>query len=235
LRYAAPTSRRLRSLSALRHNLRSPDSARRRRREVWAVVKAHAYGHGLERAARGFDAADGSRCSSSTGAARLRLARLAKPILMLEGVRAARRGAARRYGLAPVSPRRRAGRVAAQAPRPKPIDVYLKVNTGMNRLGVPPPTPRPAVRRCAALPRIRHVTLMTHFADADGPGGVPPSSSASSARDRALSGAALARELRRAARLPETRIGLGAPGHHAVRLRRPSPTAAPPRSACGRR
>src|SRR5258706_10726004 len=53
--------------------------------KVWAVIKANAYGHGLERAARAFAAADGFAVLDFQEAARLRLAGVTKPILMLEG------------------------------------------------------------------------------------------------------------------------------------------------------
>src|SRR5712671_7413774 len=53
--------------------------------KVWAVLKANAYGHGLERAARALAGADGFAVLDFQEAARLRLAGVAKPILMLEG------------------------------------------------------------------------------------------------------------------------------------------------------
>jgi alanine racemase len=53
-----------------------------------------------------------------------------------------------------------------------PLDVYVKVNTGMNRLGFPPEAVRRVLARLQATGRVATVTLMTHFADADGPPGV---------------------------------------------------------------
>ena len=53
--------------------------------KVWAVIKANAYGHGIERAARALDAADGFAVLDFQEAARLRVAGVEKPILMLEG------------------------------------------------------------------------------------------------------------------------------------------------------
>src|SRR5262245_47618619 len=73
------------SAAALAHNLtvakRYAGSAR-----VWAVRKANAYGHGVERAARALADADGFAVLDFQEAARLRVAGVAKPILMLEGV-----------------------------------------------------------------------------------------------------------------------------------------------------
>jgi alanine racemase len=52
------------------------------------------------------------------------------------------------------------------------LDVYLKVNSGMNRLGFRPADARSALERLQASGKVGSVTLMTHFADADGPRGV---------------------------------------------------------------
>jgi alanine racemase len=49
----------------------------------------------------------------------------------------------------------------------RPIDVHLKMNTGMNRLGFRPEDVRSAHARLRAIPGIRNITLMTHFANAD--------------------------------------------------------------------
>jgi len=73
------------SAGALAHNLgvarRHAGSA-----QIWAVIKANAYGHGIERAAKALEAADGFAVLDFQEAARLRLAQVQKPILMLEGV-----------------------------------------------------------------------------------------------------------------------------------------------------
>ncbi len=71
-------------VAAMQHNLavakqHAPDA------KVWAVVKANAYGHGLERALRAFAAADGLGLIELDGAVRLRELGWEKPILLLEG------------------------------------------------------------------------------------------------------------------------------------------------------
>ena len=72
-------------LSALRHNL---GVARRHapKSKIWAVVKANAYGHGLERVAQALAAAEGYALLDLNEAVRLREAGISKPILLLEGV-----------------------------------------------------------------------------------------------------------------------------------------------------
>jgi alanine racemase len=54
----------------------------------------------------------------------------------------------------------------------KPLDIYLKMNTGMNRLGFNPVRFGDAYRRVSSRGRVNSIGLMTHFADADGDGGV---------------------------------------------------------------
>src|SRR6266568_1042600 len=72
------------SAGALAHNLRvARDHAGGAK--IWAVIKANAYGHGVERAARALDAADGFAVLDFQEAVRLRAAGVSKPILMLEG------------------------------------------------------------------------------------------------------------------------------------------------------
>jgi alanine racemase len=50
--------------------------------------------------------------------------------------------------------------------------VFLKLNSGMNRLGFAPSAFRSAWARLNALPQVDEIALMTHFSDADGAGGV---------------------------------------------------------------
>jgi alanine racemase len=158
--------------SALRHNLRlARESAGGSK--IWAVLKANAYGHGLERAARALAGADGFALLDFQDAARLRLAGVAKPILMLEGFfKPLDVALLFKYGLTPVIHNAEQVELLKHMDMPKPMDVYLKVNSGMNRLGFGIDTLRPAYNTLRLLPRIRHVTLMTHFADADGASGV---------------------------------------------------------------
>ena len=160
------------SAGALEHNLLVA-KAYAAGAKVWAVIKANAYGHGLERAARALGAADGFAVVDFQEAARLRLAGVAKPILMLEGFfKAADVPLLHKYGLTPVihNPEQiEMFRLAAHAGE---LPVYIKVNSGMNRLGFTTDTLRAAYNAVRMHPHVKSVTLMTHFADADGAGGV---------------------------------------------------------------
>jgi alanine racemase len=154
-------------IAAMRSNLAL---ARRhaKRAGVWAVVKANAYGHGLENALRGFGAADGMALVEPEGAVRLRELGWRKPILLLEGCfDAADMETAGEHGLDIVVHCDEQLAMLEQARKGTCIDVYLKVNTGMNRLGFRPAQVSAIHARLRALPVVRGITLVTHFANAD--------------------------------------------------------------------
>lgn len=141
--------------------------------KLWAVIKANAYGHGLERAARALEAADGYAVLDFQEAARLRLAGIDKPILMLEGFfKAPDVPLLHKYRLTPVIHNAEQVEMLRLSALPSEIDVYIKVNSGMNRLGFTVDNLRPAYNAIRLHPQVRNITLMTHFADADGASGV---------------------------------------------------------------
>ena len=160
------------SAGALAHNLAvARDHAAPAK--VWAVIKANAYGHGIERAARGFEAADGFAVLDFQEAARLRAMGVTKPILMLEGF--FKKGDLPllvKYGLTPVVHNPEQVEMLRLADLGGEIAVYIKANSGMNRLGFTVESLRPAYNALRMHPQVREVTLMTHFADADGPTGI---------------------------------------------------------------
>jgi alanine racemase len=160
------------SASALAHNL-SVARKHARQAKVWAVIKANAYGHGLERAAKAFAAADGLAVLDFQEAARLRIAGITQPILMLEGIfKPSDVALLDKYALTPVFHSPAQVEMLRAATLPSAIDVYVKVNSGMNRLGFSAETLGAAFNALREHPRVRQLTLMTHFADADGASGV---------------------------------------------------------------
>ncbi len=160
------------SSGALAHNL-TVAKACARGAKLWAVLKANAYGHGLERAARALQAADGLAVLDFQEAARLRLAGCAQPILLLEGFfKPVDLPLLTKYALTPVIHNAEQVEMLRLAELSGEIDVYLKVNSGMNRLGFTVEGLRPAYNALRMHPQVRSVTLMTHFADADGPSGI---------------------------------------------------------------
>jgi alanine racemase len=141
--------------------------------KVWAVIKANAYGHGIERAARALEAADGFAVLDFQEAARLRLAGVKKPILMLEGFfKPIDLPLLPKYALTPVIHNPEQVEMLRRTELAGEIDVYVKVNSGMNRLGFTVDSLRPAYNAIRMHPQVRNVTLMTHFADADGASGI---------------------------------------------------------------
>jgi alanine racemase len=160
------------SANALAHNLLVA-KAYARGAKLWAVLKANAYGHGLERAARALEAADGFAVLDFQEAARLRVAGVSKPILMLEGFfKPDDLPLLAKYSLTPVIHNPAQVEMLKGSELPADIDVYLKVNSGMNRLGFTVDNLRLAYKAIRMHRRVKGLTLMTHFADADGPSGV---------------------------------------------------------------
>ena len=157
---------------ALRHNLavlrQSAPDARQ-----WAVVKANAYGHGIEHVFAALAGADGFALLDIEEARRLRTLGWREPILLLEGVFELRDlEACSRLDLwHTVHCEAQIDMLAAHKTH-VPQRVFLKVNSGMNRLGFAPHQARAAWTRLNALPQVDEISLMTHFSDADGPLGI---------------------------------------------------------------
>ncbi|RDU94720.1 alanine racemase [Trinickia dinghuensis] len=154
-------------VDAVRHNL-EVIKQRSAPAKVWAVVKANAYGHGIERIYPALAAADGIALLDLDEAVRVRELGWKKPILLLEGVfKPEDAEMADALGLTVAVHCDEQLDLIAAAKRSRPIDIYLKMNSGMNRLGYTPDTFRAAWERAHAAPSIREITLMSHFASAD--------------------------------------------------------------------
>lgn len=136
---------------------------------LWAVIKANAYGHGLMRAAEALDdLADGYALLDLDDAVALREAGYRQPILLLEGFfEADELPLLAEYGLTPVVHALEQIEMLTGAALPARLPVYLKINTGMNRLGLSLESFHAALTALETLPSVASVTLMTHFADAD--------------------------------------------------------------------
>ena len=136
--------------------------------KIWAVVKADAYGHGLERAMRGFATADGLALIELEAAIRLRELGWIKPILLLEGFfEAADVPMLAEHNISTAVHNIEQVKLLEYTQLYRPIDVYLKMNTGMNRLGFHPDDYAAAYQRLRAIRDVRSITHMTHFANAD--------------------------------------------------------------------
>lgn len=142
--------------------------------KAWAVIKADAYGHGQWRAVEALRRiADGFAMLEAENALALREAGIDQPILLLEGVfstRDARAVAAHRISTV-VHCLEQLEMLVAAVGRTANLDLFIKLNTGMNRLGFTPETLPAARTLLADLPQAK-VSLMTHFAEADGERGI---------------------------------------------------------------
>ena len=160
------------SIGAMAHNLRvARDHAGAAR--VFAVVKANAYGHGLSRARRAFAAADGFAVLTLEEAANLRLMGVEQPIMLLEGLFGPDEIATcAELNLSPVLHHAAQLDWFEREPPARPLQVFVKFDSGMHRLGFPLADHAAIVARVRSLPGIAGITLMTHFAQADDATGV---------------------------------------------------------------
>lgn len=158
------------SHAALQHNLQRVRACMPGVR-VLAMVKADAYGHGAVEAARALHGADGFGVALLQEAEALRNAGITQPITLLEGVFTAAEMQAvvlHRFTTIVHQPAQIA--LLEAVPASTPVDVWLKLDTGMHRLGFAVEQAAAAYRALRALPGVRSVGLLTHFARADEPG-----------------------------------------------------------------
>ena len=157
---------------ALRHNLARVRQGASDAR-VWAIVKANAYGHGIEHVFDGLRAADGFALLDFDEARRVRALGWRGPILLLEGVFELRDlELCSRLDLWHTVHCDEQIDMLATHKTHTPHRIFLKMNSGMNRLGFTPQRYRAAWTRLNALPQVDEISLMTHFSDADGARGI---------------------------------------------------------------
>jgi len=155
-------------ISALRHNFTQVRKAAPASRIV-AVVKADAYGHGAARVARALDEADAFAVARIEEGAQLRACGVEKPILALSGVSGdVELARAEELNLDLVVHHESQVALLARARLARPLGVWLKVNTGMHRLGFDPASLSDAWRRLESSASVASpMRLMTHLARAD--------------------------------------------------------------------
>ncbi len=140
---------------------------------VMAVIKADAYGHGLLRVVEAMAEADGLALLDIQDAIHLREAGYTQTILLLEGYFSAEDlPLIAEYDLTCVIHNEQQLAMLDAYPKREGLDVWLKVNTGMNRLGFVPTEVGRVMERLRAHQAVRDITLMTHFANADEERGV---------------------------------------------------------------
>lgn len=154
--------------AALRHNLgqvraRAPGS------RVMAVIKADGYGHGLERVARALSGADAFGVAALSDAERLRAAGVSQPILLLSGFdEPSDIGRLRALQVDSAIHHASQLEMLEQAAPGEPIGCWLKVDTGMHRLGFAPGDARDAYARLRGLGGVvGDIRWLNHFASSD--------------------------------------------------------------------
>lgn len=168
------------SIPALQHNLQQvkrqlkaqTDALGRATPLIWAVIKANAYGHGIENAVQGFQQADGLAMLDFSEAQKCRDLGWTKPIMLLEGVfEAADLHLADELGLTLVVHNELQIQLLEQyQPQYGSFSIMTKLNTGMNRLGFSAEQFKAAFQRLTLLKKkgvIGELGKMTHFARAD--------------------------------------------------------------------
>lgn len=156
------------SIAALQANLQQARELLAPHTKLLVPVKANAYGHGFSAALQGFADADALGVAVVSEALQLRQLGWQKPIVILQGLLHADELASAlaaqcdwvvhsAYQLA----------FHAQLPEQAGVRVWLKINSGMNRLGFAPAQVADAYAHLCAQPAIQSIVLMTHFANAD--------------------------------------------------------------------
>ncbi|HEY5602648.1 MAG TPA: alanine racemase [Gammaproteobacteria bacterium] len=162
------------NLKALRHNLGRVKQFAPTSKTI-AVIKADAYGHGIVRAAKALDDADKFGVASLDEALELRSKGIRKPIVLLEGVFEAsefskaglQNAEIVMHHISQLEMLEDYARSASNAA--SRLSVWLKIDTGMHRLGFPPDMVPAAWQRLQAIALVKEVNLMTHLANADDP------------------------------------------------------------------
>jgi len=155
-------------LDALRHNLQqikkqAPHSS------ILAMVKSNGYGHGIQRVALALSQADAFGVACSEEGLLLRKAGVRQPIVLIEGLFTPDElTLAEAENFTPVVHHEAQVEIFEKNPCVNPLSIWLKINTGMNRLGFNPTEIKKIVQRLIICPSVKKpIHFMTHFATAD--------------------------------------------------------------------
>jgi alanine racemase len=154
--------------AALRHNLQRVRNAAPQSR-VWSVIKANAYGHGMQRAAQALQESDGFAVARLDEGVKLRQSGFHQPILVMSGCYSQEDWlAAIENGFdVAVHQSRQIDLLESLTHSQAAVDVWLKIDSGMHRLGIRPDQAPEMAARLSAHPAVREINLMTHLANGD--------------------------------------------------------------------
>lgn len=153
-------------LRALQHNLTIARQHAPGSRQM-AIIKANGYGHGLVEVAQALSDADAFGVACIDEAISLREAGIDQPVVLLEGfVHAEELRLIDGFQLQPVIHHPQQVEILEQSEGPA-LDIWLKVDTGMHRLGFDPEHVAAIMTRLLKCERVGRIRLMTHLANAD--------------------------------------------------------------------
>ncbi|MBF0471550.1 MAG: alanine racemase [Gammaproteobacteria bacterium] len=136
--------------------------------KIACAVKANGYGHGVAVTTSALEQADAFAVATLDEGLELRRLGLTHPVVLLEGITSDEEGrVAQAHGLQQVVHARYQLQILQQLPPSAPIPVWLKVDSGMHRLGFDPEEMAPLWREVEATPQLQLQGVMTHLADAD--------------------------------------------------------------------
>ncbi|GAB1438440.1 catabolic alanine racemase DadX [Providencia sp.] len=160
------------SLPSLQHNL-SVVRQHTGKSKIWSVMKADGYGHGIKHIWSALKQTDGFAVLDFHEAILLRNEGWKGPILLLEGFfQPQDLLLIDQYNLTTSVHSNWQLDAIDNASLSSPISVYIKLNSGMNRLGFSQQEYVNVVQRLSQMPNVRHLTLMSHFANSDTKTGV---------------------------------------------------------------
>lgn len=155
------------NISALHHNLNrvrqiAPHS------KIIAMVKADGYGHGMLRIAEHLPEVDAFGVACLEEAVLLRDAGIAQTIILMEGFyRPTELDTISKLNFEIVVHEPHQVETLLKTKLTKPLNIWLKIDTGMHRLGFPPEKTLDLYQSLNSNPQISKINLMTHFSDAD--------------------------------------------------------------------
>jgi len=163
-----PAAHAMLDMAAISHNF-ARVRARAPRSKIMAVIKANAYGHGLIRFARTLADADAFAVARVDEGMVLREAGVRQRIAVLQGfIRREELELHARYELEPVIHSVLQAELLESTALEKPVSVWLKLDTGMHRLGLSEEEFEPCYRRLSRCRQVKEpIALMTHLANAD--------------------------------------------------------------------
>lgn len=157
-------------LQALQHNLQRVREAAASSRVV-SIIKADGYGHGMVRSARMLAASDAFGVAKIEEALTLREAGITQSILLLEGFTDAAelvQVAQQKFDVVVHHLAQIELLEQVVLPQPRSINVWLKIDTGMHRLGIALEQAATSLKRLQASANVAdEIIIMSHFANAD--------------------------------------------------------------------